>query len=615
MIEEAFSELGSFPEPSAVLAALAEISTAGPETYSEAIIALQERLGFVQPEENISEQFAPPEAAFLGFLGVGSAIALEMADQKGDEAFASAVVKVNRFLFEELSKLDGGSTTEPISASEAAGLLAATVTARLLEHETDGVESTAQVVPATIASAAVESQICPQLPELPELVHPQPGQEELLSIPPVQSILTEDSLDQYLNAIKQVELLKKADEVYLAKLMALGSRAAQGLAIHAQRISAAQGGYPDSVLADLDGMVADSIRARNSFIATNLRLVVFIAKKRQGKGLELLDLIQEGSLGLIKAVEKFYPDKGFRFSTYATWWINNAITRGISRGCEAVQLPRNVYETLVALIGLESEAEEVGRRLSDSEICARLGIKTALLDDLRFWRTHIPVLLDKPISSGSSTSLADVIPDPGGEELLDQLIRGLSDSASVNELLKLLSPEELKVVNARFFNDPPLSLTETARIVDEDRKPYHGEWIRQIEAKALAKMRRGKFLGDIAEWVKLTGRDRQALFDYFLFTPDGHSSEQGAAIERMLAILAQNLRSEITAAIAAEIADSPVAQKLREAMLMRFGLKSPAAVKLNEVAKITGVFPGVLAETEMGILGRLATQAARSKYT
>jgi len=321
-----------------------------------------------------------------------------------------------------------------------------------------------------------------------------------------------DLVRVYLNGIGKTALLTAAQEVDLAKRIEAGV-----FAKHVLDSAATEGVELDPAHAkDLRLVVRDGERARNHLLEANLRLVVSLAKRYTGRGMPLLDLIQEGNLGLIRAVEKFDYTKGFKFSTYATWWIRQAITRAIADQARTIRIPVHMVETINRLIrvsrtllqelGREPTVEEIARRMSRDEIIRELrdklqrepteaetdereaaGPQTVSPEKVReiMKVSQEPVSLETPIGEEEDSHLGDFIPDlasvapadAASHQLLKEQVEGVLDS---------LTPRERRVLQLRFGLEDGRSRTleEVGRDFNVTR-----ERIRQIEAKALRKLR------------------------------------------------------------------------------------------------------------------------------
>ncbi|HLY63897.1 MAG TPA: RNA polymerase sigma factor RpoD [Chloroflexota bacterium] len=278
----------------------------------------------------------------------------------------------------------------------------------------------------------------------------------------------DDPVRMYLREIGKVSLLSAEDEVSLAKRMECGERAEMS-----------NNGRHDVEI------IHDGIEARRQLTEANLRLVVSVAKKYLGRGMSLLDLVQEGNIGLIRAVEKFDYHKGYKFSTYATWWIRQAITRAIADQARTIRIPVHMVETINKLVRTQRRLlQELGRDPTADEIAVELELSPERVREIQKLSQE-PVSLETPIGEEEDSHLGDFIEDRAAlapaEAASHQLLK-----EQVEDVLDSLSMRERKVLELRF------GLTDgRSRTLEEVGREFKvtRERIRQIEAKALRKLR------------------------------------------------------------------------------------------------------------------------------
>lgn len=288
-----------------------------------------------------------------------------------------------------------------------------------------------------------------------------------------------DPVRQYLKEIGRVPLLSADQEVAIAKRIEEGALAADELA-------AMVGSNGDEVRRrQLTRLVRDGEHAKAELTQANLRLVVSIAKRHVGRGLQLLDLIQEGNLGLMRAVEKFDHRKGFKFSTYATWWIRQSISRSIADQARTIRLPVHMVESMNKVLRIQRELlQEFEREPTVEEIAQRVDLEPDRVREIQ--QVALDTLsLDSPVGDEDESYLGDFVPDERSELPADAATRH-SLNQVLREALEELSPRERDVMRLRFGLDElkPRTLEEVGREFNVTR-----ERIRQIEAKTLAKLR------------------------------------------------------------------------------------------------------------------------------
>ncbi|HTJ74057.1 MAG TPA: RNA polymerase sigma factor RpoD [Acidimicrobiales bacterium] len=293
-----------------------------------------------------------------------------------------------------------------------------------------------------------------------------------------------DPVRTYLKEIGKVNLLSGAEEVALAKRIEAGLDAVARIAQLEDRYGPGVA-IPEDECQPLERLVADGFQAKKQLIEANLRLVVSIAKRYMGRGLLFLDLIQEGNLGLIRAVEKFDYTKGFKFSTYATWWIRQAITRAIADQARTIRIPVHMVETINTVLRVQRLLlQEMGREPTVEEVAAKVNMPPARVREIQRIAQE-PVSLETPVGSEDDSHLGDFIEDQQAIAPADAAARALLSEA-IGEALEELTERERQVVRLRFGLDDG-----QIRTLEEVGKEFGvtRERIRQIEAKTLAKLR------------------------------------------------------------------------------------------------------------------------------
>jgi RNA polymerase primary sigma factor len=349
----------------------------------------------------------------------------------------------------------------------------------ILEGAGEDVEQIDEVITELVASDVKidEEEISPEEEE------EEVSAEELEKVLDAEGASLDDPVRMYLREIGRVRLLRGTEEVELAQAMRDGDA----------EIDRQKNGLPHDCEKINRGM-----EARRKLTEANLRLVVSVAKKYIGRGMNLLDLIQEGNIGLIRAVEKFDHTKGYKFSTYATWWIRQAITRAIADQARTIRIPVHMVETINKLLRVSRRLlQEYGREPTSEEIGMEMDMPPDKVREI-LKVSQTPVSLETPIGEEEDSNLGDFIPDEVGEAPSEaasfQLLR-----ESVEDVLASLTERERKVLRLRFGLDDGRgrTLEEVGREFNVTR-----ERIRQIEAKALRKLRhpsRSRKLKDFLE--------------------------------------------------------------------------------------------------------------------
>ena len=287
-----------------------------------------------------------------------------------------------------------------------------------------------------------------------------------------------DPVRMYLKEIGMIPLLTAAQEVTLAKRIEAGVHATERL--DTQFVALSEG-----ECASLQAVVTDGEMATKQLTEANLRLVVSIAKRYVGRGMALLDLVQEGNLGLIRAVEKFDYTKGFKFSTYATWWIRQAITRAIADQARTIRIPVHMVETMNKVLRVQRQMlQELGREPTVEEVAAKVELTPDRVRDIQRISLE-PVSLETPVGEEDDSSLGDFVEDPTAIAPATAAARALLTEA-IEEALEELNDRERAVVRLRFGLDDG-----QVRTLEEVGKEFGvtRERIRQIESKTLAKLR------------------------------------------------------------------------------------------------------------------------------
>jgi RNA polymerase primary sigma factor len=292
-----------------------------------------------------------------------------------------------------------------------------------------------------------------------------------------QTSVMGDSVHTYLKSIGRTSLLTAEQEVDLAKRIEAG--------LYAEHKLETEAGLSSQYSDDLEAVAADGRRAKAHMLEANLRLVVSVAKKYSDRGLSLLDVVQEGNLGLIRAVEKFDYTKGYKFSTYAMWWIRQAIQRGFADSARTIRLPVHVLEMLSKLSRVERDMHQrLGREPTPEELAVELDRTPDQIEEL-LRTSRQPISLDSTIGEDGETSIGDLIEDidaPEASELVDRQL--MADQ--LRHALDALTPREATIMAMRFglYDGNPHTLDEIGKALGLTR-----ERIRQLEKQSLSKLR------------------------------------------------------------------------------------------------------------------------------
>ncbi|WP_299286008.1 RNA polymerase sigma factor [Thermoflexus sp.] len=300
---------------------------------------------------------------------------------------------------------------------------------------------------------------------------------------------SDDLLSLYLKEVGRIPLLTPEEEVELARRIERGRAAERRLA---------QGGLSPEERRRLEEIVADGRAAQEHLILANTRLVISVAKKYAGRGLPLSDLIQEGNIGLIRAVKKFDWRRGHKFSTYATWWIRQAVTRAIADQSRTIRVPVHMGDQINKLMRLQQQlAQELGREPTPEELAEAMGIPRARAEQL-LQMARQPLSLETPTDDEEESVLGDFIEDRGtaspAEAVSQQMLREI-----LHEALATLSPREARILQLRYglADGRSYTLEEVGRKLGVTR-----ERVRQIEAQALARLRHPTYARKLREFLR-----------------------------------------------------------------------------------------------------------------
>jgi len=307
-------------------------------------------------------------------------------------------------------------------------------------------------------------------------------EEELLEVEDTQIITrTDDPVRMYLKEIGQIPLINQEEEVRLAKIIEMGKTAKEQL----NYFENGELELSDEDVKELKELILDGSDAKDKLVEANYRLVVSIAKNYTNRGLLFLDLIQEGNMGLIRAVDKFDYTKGFKFSTYATWWIRQAITRAVADQARTIRIPVHMVETINKMARITRQlTQEFGREPTAAEIGEKMELTAERVQDIQRISRE-PISLEATVGEEEDSSLGDFISDTSTLNPHESLLQDMTLQA-LDEILSTLTDREEKVLRLRYglYDGNTYTLEEVGREFGVTR-----ERIRQIEAKAMRKLK------------------------------------------------------------------------------------------------------------------------------
>ncbi|GAA2944959.1 MULTISPECIES: RNA polymerase sigma factor [Streptomyces] len=348
---------------------------------------------------------------------------------------------------------------------------------------------TTTTTPAPAVPAQNRASRHPETPGVPEPVLEEPADVPEPTGRPETGGPSSDLFRQYLREIGRIPLLGAADEVELARRVEAGLFAEE-------RLAAAPD--PDTRLAqDLDRLVVQGRMAKRRLIEANLRLVVSVAKRYAGRGLTMLDLVQEGNLGLIRAVEKFDYTRGYKFSTYATWWIRQAMSRALADQARTIRVPVHVVELINRVVRVQRRLlQERGHEPSAEEVAAQLDLTPERVETI-LRLAQEPVSLHAPVGEEDDVAFGDLIEDGDAPSPVESAAFLLLRE-HLEAVLSTLGERERKVVQLRYGLDDgrPRTLEEIGRLFGVTR-----ERIRQIESKTLARLRDHAFADQLRGYL------------------------------------------------------------------------------------------------------------------
>ncbi|GIH48378.1 RNA polymerase primary sigma factor [Microbispora rosea] len=414
------------------------------------------------------------------------------------QAFAKAGVSPveGRSILRELTEAgvnlaaDNGAENEPGDKTEAAPAKAPARKSRRAAQAA----AQAKSAPAARSSAKKTAKAADEEPYDEELQSDEAEVEDsgTLDLDDTSSVMG-DSVHTYLKSIGRRTLLTAAQEVELAKRIEAGLYAEYKL----ETVLESGEHLPPHVREDLEWVIEDGRRAKDHMLEANLRLVVSVAKKYTDRGMALLDVVQEGNLGLIRAVEKFDYTKGYKFSTYAMWWIRQAIQRGFADSARTIRLPVHVLEMLSKLSRVERDMHQrLGREPTPEELAVELDKTPDQIEEL-LRTSRQPISLDSTIGEDGETRIGDLIEDVDSPEASEVVDRQLL-AEQLKGVLSNLSPREAKIMSLRFglADGKPHTLDEIGKYLGLTR-----ERIRQLEKESLSKLRHPSNTRPLLDWA------------------------------------------------------------------------------------------------------------------
>ena len=307
----------------------------------------------------------------------------------------------------------------------------------------------------------------------------------------LEAVESDDTVGLYLKEVGRVPLLTAEEEVALAKRMERGK-------IAQERLSKANGQLTPEEREELLRQIEDAKAAREQLINANSRLVISIAKKYIGRGVPFLDLIQEGSIGLIRAAKKFDYRRGHKFSTYATWWIRQAVTRAIADQGRTIRVPVHMGDQINKLLRVSHQlTQELGREPTTAELAEAMGISERKVEQI-IQIARRPVSLETPIDEDEESTLGDFIEDEESPAPAEAATQNLLKEA-IREVLAELPPREVKILQLRYglLDGHSYTLEEVGKKMGVTR-----ERVRQIEAQALSRLRHPAYRRKLRDFLK-----------------------------------------------------------------------------------------------------------------